>query len=611
MDLQGQVRDQKCSVTTIIGLSFLLITTFHSCILKRVKATFVSFMVWGLIPCMFMESCSRTRHPEYTIPDHSDSLCVTLLNWNVDFDDSIESSTDTLRTYHGLYRPKYKQMDMKELLNIDAEDTTGTYDGKYVHLSCLLKSKSNRNAYLEVKSGMPMSILYGMDTLRKREIQGLNIYPIRLHKGTDTLHVNMEMANSDYTIEASIYDSVSIARIYTEWQSCNIVYPIIPDKEQKITLTNAHRNVLNTPVDITFADVRGNELGKIALEKDSLQYGTGSMQPQVSYMCTMKMNGMAVRQPVLCGDPDKAYVRLCRMLELLPPNHPRRDEIKELLYRMNFLLKHPSREDDWWWQFKIPSVTYQLEHVFAHLEDTYGQFETEANVNFITYRSETDNSIQHYLLVLPNEFTHLGKMPLVVVVRPFCQNPHHFFASPQVARQWAINIVQGLANKYGFIVMMPEARMQLSEDLTEDAAREFLLAIKDVEGHYKVDTGRIYLHANCTGGYRALKLAEKNNNLFSAIALYAPVYDMGNSTIYNKYNAPSKNISSLKDVPMMIHYDPIDEHSPYSQFANLITDCNRIGVPLEVSAKRNSGRYYNVVIAGTEAFEFFNTQKDK
>ena len=61
----------------------------------------------------------------------------------------------------------------------------------------------------------------------------------------------------------------------------------------------------------------------------------------------------------------------------------------------------------------------------------------------------------------------------------------------------------------------------------------------------------------------------------------------------------------------MIHYDPMDEHSTTDQFEELIADCKTNGIPLTLSVKRNSGQFYNVVIAGEEAFEFFYHIKNK
>ena len=127
--------------------------------------------------------------------------------------------------------------------------------------------------------------------------------------------------------------------------------------------------------------------------------------------------------------------------------------------------------------------------------------------------------------------------------------------------------------------------------------------------HYRIDVKNLFLQANCTGGYRALKLAEANPDLFSAIALYAPTYDVHYDSNWSKQNTARQSIIKLRGIPMMIHYDPIDKHTELSQFNDLITECAENGIPLTLSTKRNSGKYYNVVIAGNEAFNFFSNNK--
>ena len=521
-----------------------------------------------IISLPFIVSSCYNNKPDaiYNIPD-KDSIHIVLQEWN------IEDESDSI-----------------------------------VLRKCNLKSYTSKKLYLEVKCDMPFAIILNGDTLQKWDIQGLNIFTAELNSGENILEAYAKVRGFDRTFEVSVYDSLSVIQLYAEGQSCNIIYPIIPSDTKDIMLTNAHQNVASLNTELIFSDTHGNIVSRIYLKKDSMTYRVHNLKKDISYMCTMKIGNTIVRQPILCGNDDDALKKFSLLRGKIPDDHPRANEIDGVLYRLAFLLKHPSRyAGDWWWQFKISPLTYQLEYIFTHLNQTYGESNDEFNVKFITYKSAIDDSLQRYLLVTPNEINK--KLPLVVIIRPFCENPHHFFASPQIARQWALNIVQGLANHYGYMVMMPEGRMQLNEDLTPIAEQEIKLAISDVEKHYNVDKNKIYLHANCTGGYRALKLAESNPRLFSAIALYAPVYKITFNSDWSKRNTAQADIGKLRGIPLMIHYDPLDTHVSPSQFKNLIEDCNTNGIPLTISVKENSGKFYNVVIAGDEAFEFFNNKQ--
>ena len=165
--------------------------------------------------------------------------------------------------------------------------------------------------------------------------------------------------------------------------------------------------------------------------------------------------------------------------------------------------------------------------------------------------------------------------------------------------------MQAWANHYQYIIMMPEMRTYLKEDVTPEAINEMKLAIQDVQQHYPIDTTRIYLHANCSGGYRALQIATGNPDMFAAIGLYAPDYQRSTEEKPTRTHAPHLQIERLKGIPLFIHYDPLDGHSTYDAFADLINDSKRVGIPLTLSVKRNSGQFYNVVLVGEEALDFF------
>lgn len=508
------------------------------------------------------------------------------------------------------YIPKYGQLDMKEVFDMDAEDTTRIYSDKSMLMKCSLNAYKDVNLYLEVKTSMPSKFWINGDSLSKIDIQGLNIYKLPLNAGSNTLLVKADMDAYDLSFEATVHNSNSIARLYTEGQSGNIIYPLISRRTKTVTLTNNHQNVVEGRARLSFYDTFGKLVNSQYLIGDSIRYVVPELEPDKSYTCKLQIGEHVINQSVCCGNGDDSYGRFSKMMSELPEGHHRIDEISQILYRLKFLLEHPTRYDgDWWWQFKIAPLTYQLEYIFSHLNSTYGMDCNEPNVKFMTYKSHLDDGTQRYILVTPNEVEPKKAYPLVVVVRPNIENHRHFFTCPQIARQWAVNQMQALANRFGYIVMIPEMRTYLSENLTPMAEAELKLAIQDVKMQYCIDEERIYLHANCSGGYRALRLATQNPNMFAAIGLYAPVYDIESKNLWTLKKAPKQMLKNLKGTPIMVHYDPLDRHSPYEMFKNLISDCKKADVPLTISVKRNSGVYYNVVLTGEEAFEFFKDKK--
>ena len=510
----------------------------------------------------------------------------------------------------GIYHPICSQLDFKEVYGISPSDTLNPIDSLQTFLTCMLNSPSTQRRYLEIKHSMPLDLWLNGDSVTRKDIQGLNVYALDLQAGSNILMARAVTSGQDLSCEMILYDSLSIISKYLEEQCNNIEYALIWSDVNDIMLTNAHQNLLDVPVTLSHYDVEGTLLDEQILQKDTMVYHVNGLKKGASYLCTLRIGNKEIQQTVLCGTADESFARYSLMRDSLPSDHPRLQEINNLLYRFRFLLNHPSRTDgDWWWQFKIPTLTYQLEYIFAHLSGSYDETNCGSCIQFVTYKSPLDGGTQRYLIALPSRNNRKKKMPLVVVVRPNIENHYHFFTGPQMARQWALNQMQALADRYGYAVMMPEMRTYHCEDITPMVDAEFLSVLKDVQKRYHIDQDRIYLHANCSGGYRALRLATKHPQLFAAIALYAPVYHCVKNNTWSMQNAPEHSLNRIKDIPVMIHYDPIDGHSPYSLYSDLIQDLKAQHQSLTLSVKRNSGILYNVLLVGEEAFNFFKGKK--
>lgn len=590
-----------------------------------------AFFCFVLSFFLFVSCAKREKIATYKLTDADSTICLPLLNWNVV--GSFTPAADSLvvdsaivpyahlsylknwaygtHQFFGFYQPDYGQVDLREVYQIAPDDSTRSLSFHSTYLSCQILSAEERTLYLRLNSPLPATLWLNGDSIHRIDVWGLDVYPIHLKASDNILVVKLVAMDDNYSMEATLCDEQNIARIFAEGQTGNIIYPEIWADGKTIMLTNVHQNILDSPVRLQMHDVNGNKIADFHLCRDSLTYPIPQLEEYRSYICSMTVGGTTVRQAVFCGKDDDLYNHFVQLRATLPDGHPRVDEIDQVLYRLHFLLNHPSRhEGDWWWQFKLPSLTYQLEHFFAHLDDEKSTG-NEFNIQFKTYRSAQDDSLQRYLLITPNEIPAHKPMPLVVMMRPDIVNNHHFFASPQLARWWAVNHAQMLANRYGFMVMMPEMRFDNSGDLTSESEEEFMLALSDLRKQHAIDSTRIFLHANCTGAYRALQLAVRHPNMFAAIGLYAPTYHppmfMSDEA---KAQAPEHFMKNLRHMPVMIHYDPLDTHSPYEIFADLVTDCRKNHIPLTLSVKRNSGMFYNVILVGEEVMDFFYQQSN-
>ncbi|MCR5069120.1 MAG: hypothetical protein K6A78_04900 [Prevotella sp.] len=520
---------------------------------------------------------------------------------------------------NGVYHPKYNQLDLKEVFGINVNDTTKQLDTLVTYLSCTINADRERNMFLLVNSKMQHQQYINGKLLEHKRLRELELYPVRLKKGTNTLSVRTTGGNNRYWYEATLYDSAAVARLYAERHTGDIIKPIILN--DSVTLTEPHWDITDRDVRLQFHDVYARKVADVLVRKGELTHSVTGLEKNHAYICSMVMGADTIRQPVMTWQPEEAeqaYTALRdTMFQQSKPvffqageRHPRADEIDNLLYRLWKLNTITGKmREDYWFDFKFPAVVYQLEHIFAHQDYTYGNADGENSLHLLTYRSSLDGGTQRYVLITPDKISPEKKYPLVLVVRPDNDKRYHLFFCPQIAHQYVVNNMLALANRYDTFIIMPEARMLQGEDLTPFAEAEMKLALADVQEHYNIDTDRIYIHANCSGGYRALRLAELNPEMFAGMALYAPAYHRGEDdlSIYTAC-APNTMIRNLRNMPMLIYGDPADTHSPTKDFADLVKDCEDNGVPFTLTLRRNTGQGYHGyhrLVVGRDALEYF------
>lgn len=555
-----------------------------------------------------------------TFTQKHDSLLNKNFYTNPENNELTANPDTTVNAWHnGLYHPKYRQLDLKEVFGINVNDTKKQLDTLVTYLSCSVNADSERNMFLLVNSKMQHWQYINGDSLVHKQLREMELYPIHLKKGRNTLSVRLTGGNNHYWYEAMLYDSTAIAQQYAARHTGDIIRPIIDN--DSIVLTEAHWNITNKPVRLQFYDVYEHKVAEAEVPVGAMSCAVTGLEKNRAYLCKTVIGDNTIQQTVMTWRPEdaeQAYTALRdTMFEQSKPvffqageRNPRADEVDNLLYRLWKLNTITGKmREDYWFDFKFPAVVYQLEHIFAHLDFTYGNSHGENSLHMQTYRSALDGGTQRYVLITPSEIIPDKKYPLVLVVRPDNEKRYHLFFCPQIAHQYIVNNMLALANEYATFIIMPEARMLQGEDLTPFAEAEMKLALDDVQEHYNVDADRIYVHANCSGGYRALRLAEQNPDLFAGMALYAPVYHRGEDelSIYTAC-APNTMIRNLRNIPILIFGDPADTHSPTKYYADLVKDCEDNDVPFTLTLQRNTGQGqygYHRTVVGRDALEFF------
>lgn len=220
--------------------------------------------------CMF-NSCGDNKSHSIVIKSEQDSVIDKITVWNVtgtftEQEDSALSRTsiylpDTLSLlksfssnkklwHNGYYMPKYGQLDLKEVFNINVADTTKVLNSLVTYLSCKIQVEKSRKMFLLVNTKMEHTEYLNGDSLTDKGFKELYIIPVNLKSGENDLVVRVTGGKGDYWYEATLYDSVSIAKMYAEEHTGNIIYPII--KNDTISITESHWNITNSPIKLFF-----------------------------------------------------------------------------------------------------------------------------------------------------------------------------------------------------------------------------------------------------------------------------------------------------------------------------------------------------------------------
>lgn len=514
-------------------------------------------------------------------------IFLTLMSCNHVGQDMVDCKFDSTN-FHNIKIDKWKYVvDYNEYIRQD-----------HSTLRSLLRANEDKNMFLFSTRAENNQYVLNGDTLEHKRFKQQNFYPVHLRKGMNELIALTDTVKSEHHISLELCDSASCMRLMAESMFGRMFYPLIDPDSVTFVLDMKYYRVLPVSSKMEIFDVYGDKIHEFKISDNNLNYIIPHLHNGHSYKCRWTFGEFTTTQTFVCGKPDMILNQFKELACIRHLNANDSLEIDQLLRRFQFLMDHPSREDDWWWQFKIAPISYQLESIFSKMN---GKSIAEPTLKFESYNSPIDGKVQRCVVFTPKDLSK--KYPLVVMIRPDEANSHDFFSCPQLARQWAVNNAQMLCEKYGFITVIPEGRLPQSGILSDVMENEILAAVNVMKTRFPIDEKNIFLHANCSGGMRALQLASHHPQKFKAMGLYAPFFVQDINDNYPK--EIKVNLESLKKMPIFVQGDPLDDHSPPIYYKDLLIGMNKIGNPCKVNTEYHSGESYNVFLIGEEALIFF------
>ncbi len=558
-----------------------------------------------------IKNSDPTLHSNFLDKDHLDMIgvpdslfCRDPFSLEIDIPKMLQVGNTF---FNDIYHSKESIIDFNQIKKTDKNDSL--IRGSAIYFYCNIKSMNNVNIYLLTRSSngirvwLNSKMIYSSNENKGFELTFSEYIPLHLKKGNNYLVIKKINLSNEVLFEGILCNKDTMIKQYSKSTTGLILYPSIITNNTLCFARN-HQQVLDTVLSLSIYSLKDDSTFSYDLKSLSTRLSISNLEDNCSYYACFKIGDQVFSQPFYKGNPDEALNRFLQKQSRIN-NNALLIQADALIYRLKALLNHESRKDDWWWQLKVSSVIYELDNLYQNFSNKDQFMLHSSGIQMKAYLSKLDNTIQYYLLITPDKMTSAGKIPLVLVMRPYIENHHHFLTSPQMARYWSLTNAKYLANKYHYAIIMPAGRLYSNEELIPMAEIETIQALNDVQQYCNVDINKIYLHGNCLAGYRCLSLACRYPNKFAAIGLYAPIYRAISKNEWIIRNSPKNNINNLREIPIMLHFDPLDSHTPYIELESLIDDCGKNKVNISLSSSTHSGLHYNVLLVGEEAFSFF------
>ncbi|NLR56485.1 hypothetical protein HGH93_00125 [Chitinophaga polysaccharea] len=193
------------------------------------------------------------------------------------------------------------------------------------------------------------------------------------------------------------------------------------------------------------------------------------------------------------------------------------------------------------------------------------------------YISKVDGGTENYMVYVPGTYRKNVPIPLVMVI-PWVGQKVPFIQSPHVAYLDKIDALTRLADKFGYAILWPAARIFERYNLNPIVSTSIFQAMNKVGEDYNIDSHRVYLYGVCSGGMFAMLLANRFPEYFAAIGVEGPELNYTKSktmlapssdlfrypTEWVKENNLLQMINNYQHIPLYIAHAPADHKSDYA-----------------------------------------------
>ncbi len=224
-------------------------------------------------------------------------------------------------------------------------------------------------------------------------------------------------------------------------------------------------------------------------------------------------------------------------------------------------------------------ILKKIDSYFAVMEKGKDPLAEKTGFSRKAYRSKLDNTMQPYVVYLPENYDKTKKYPLMVFL--------HGSASDETDIMGFKELIPA-----DYIAVGPFGRGP-SNGFTRDNAQEDIAeAIEAVQTDYPIDASRILLTGFSMGGYGVYRTFSETPDKFKAIAIFS-----GEVKLTNEYDpglkAPDfsnpKNLKPFKSIPVFIFHGENDLNVSLPHVKDIYAKLKKAGAKVELFIEPNKG----------------------
>jgi predicted esterase len=209
------------------------------------------------------------------------------------------------------------------------------------------------------------------------------------------------------------------------------------------------------------------------------------------------------------------------------------------------------------------------------------------------YWSRVDNTLQPYVVFVPEGFSRTKRYPLFVYL--------HGSASDETNIQGARSLIPD-----GCIALGPYGRGPSNGYSRDHAQDDIAEAIAAVEQAYPIDTSRVVLSGFSMGGYGVYRTFYQTPWKFRALAVFSGAPNLG-VRYAGSANPPDfreeRNLQPFRNIPIFVFHGERDMNVPIAATLDLVAKLRSVGARVELRVEPDKGHEF----PSREGIESFKT----